>query len=417
MKYTLINCYSDNNKGDSGIILSTIELLKEFDDAANIVGVSTYNNSDPCFSKEHLFLKNYIDVLPSIFGELNIGIYKGFLAKNARLIYDTFRLIIILIIPAKFNSLIEYIFSKSELKTLKRIKESDYIISKGGSFICNEKGLRDKLGLIRFLFIFSVCFKFNKKVVILSQSIGPIYGNFSKRYVNYILSKCYWIVFREDLCLTKYPYIEYTNDRSTVLNDIAFHLRTANLNSTIDFKLEDFSVGFTIKEVDKELRLDYENMMIDGIKHCIDKFGAKIFLFPHVTIDNDVEVSFDIYRKLPDYYKTFVTVFNDDYNAKELKKMYSNMSLFVGTRLHSTIFAIGEHVPSICISYHGTKSEGIFSNYGLEKYAINNYVSIDLIKAIDDIIDNKERVKKILLDRNKLFRNNFLEIFKVIFAK
>ena len=52
MRYTLINCYSDNNKGDLGIILATIDLLKEHDSSADIVGISTYNYSDPNYHHE-----------------------------------------------------------------------------------------------------------------------------------------------------------------------------------------------------------------------------------------------------------------------------------------------------------------------------------------------------------------------------
>ncbi len=415
MKYTLINCYSDNNKGDSGIILSTIELLKEFENDAEIIGISTYNASDPCFITEHEFLKKYIKVLPSIFGELNIGNNKGFIAKNARFVFDSFRLLMILVIPFKLKPLIKFFFLESELSTLKHIENSDYIISKGGSFICNEKGLREKLGLIRFLFIFLVCFKFNKKVVILSQSIGPIYGNASRRYVNLILKKCHWIVFREELCISKYSYLEFNTERTSIINDIAFHLQTNQIVSPLKFQNDRINIGFTIKEVDLHLRKAYENMIIDGIKHCIDKLGANVFIFPHVTIDNDVDVSFDIYRKVPDYYKNSISVFSDDYNANELKKMYSNMNFFIGTRLHSTIFAIGENVPSIGITYHGTKSEGIFKNYGLGKYVINDYNSSDLLVAIDDLILNHSKIKTIISDGNIRFKSKFFEIFEVIF--
>ena len=47
MKYSLINCYSDYNKGDLGIILTTVRFLQEIDKDADITGISTYNYSDP----------------------------------------------------------------------------------------------------------------------------------------------------------------------------------------------------------------------------------------------------------------------------------------------------------------------------------------------------------------------------------
>jgi colanic acid/amylovoran biosynthesis protein len=155
--------------------------------------------------------------------------------------------------------------------------------------------------------------------------------------------------------------------------------------------------------------------MVEGIKHCIDKFDAKIHIFPHVTIDNDVEVSFVIYKKMPDNYKQKITVYNQDYSAVELKSIYSNMNIFIGTRLHSTIFAIGEGVPSICISYHGTKSEGIFENYGLSKYAMNEYSDKLLINAIDSLVNDNLKVREILNEKNNCYREELLTVFNKIF--
>ena len=153
-KYILINCYSDNNKGDSGIILSTVEMIKEFDNNAIIKGVSTYNFSDPAFQREHEYLKTFIEVLPSIFGELNIGKKKDVLSKYLRLVFDIFRLIIFLIIPnLKFG---KFLFSKEELETVVELESADHVISKGGSFICNEKNIRDKISLFRFMYFFSL---------------------------------------------------------------------------------------------------------------------------------------------------------------------------------------------------------------------------------------------------------------------
>ena len=84
MKYALINCYSDNNRGDLAIIIATIKLLKEHDQRADIAGVSTYNASDPLYSSEHKILNNYIPVLPSIYGVVNIGKSHSTLLKIVR---------------------------------------------------------------------------------------------------------------------------------------------------------------------------------------------------------------------------------------------------------------------------------------------------------------------------------------------
>ena len=76
---------------------------------------------------------------------------------------------------------------------------------------------------------------------------------------------------------------------------------------------------------------------------------------------------------LADKYKSNVTVFTDNYQSGELKYLYSHMDYFIATRLHSSIFAIGEGVPSLVIAYHGTKAQGIFHNIDLDEWVVNDY--------------------------------------------
>ncbi|NCP84871.1 MAG: hypothetical protein GW823_08240 [Bacteroidetes bacterium] len=418
MKYTLINCYSDNNKGDSGIILSTVELLKEFDSNADIVGVSTYNFSDNFFHTEHEFLKSKISVLPSIFGELNIGSKKGIIHKNIRFFYDSIRLFVFLAFPKSWKKIKTLIFSKEENETIKRLELSDYVISKGGSFICNENDIREKIALVRFIYIFILAFKLDCKVVILCQSIGPVYGKLSIKIINYLIAKCEIVVLREKVCIDEYPYLNLKASNVVVTNDIAFYLDTKNVApNLIPIDNEAVNVGFTIKGVSKKSSKAYLTMMVDGIKHCVDKYGAIVHIFPHVTIDNDVEVSYQVHKMLDDKYKSKVFLYNEDYNAPELKSIYSSMNYFVGTRLHSTIFAMGEFVPSICISYHGTKSAGIFANYGLERYSLTEYSSENLIQKLDDLVINKDEIVSIIKQKHIFFKNEHLNLFKRIFRR
>ena len=417
MKYTLIHCYSDYNKGDLGIILTTVDMLKENDASADIEGVSTYNFSDPSYHTQHNILKKTIKVLPSIFGELNIFKYKTPLAKSIRLIFDICRLLVFLIFPIKFRKLRRVLFSKVEQATIDRIELSDYIISKGGSFLCNEKDLRSKFLLTRYLFIFFLSFKLRKKVIILCQSLGPVYGEISRIMLNYVLSKCFKIVLRESQCINQYRYLKIMDSKLLILNDIAFYLNTKNVN-LIDLNIDKsrFNIGITIKHVDKNKAAEYRHMMIEAIKHCIDVYNTVIYIFPHVTIDDDIDNSFEIFNSINDKYKSRITIFNGNYTSAELKVLYSLMNIFIGTRLHSTIFAMGEMVPSICISYHGTKALGIFSNYGLGEYVILEYSSNLLINKIDALIANQNDIRNTLQKMHDLYKVKFESAFKDTFV-
>lgn len=391
MKYTLINCYTDNNKGDLGIIQSTIQFLKKNDNNAQIVGISTYNYDDPLYKTDHIILSEEIKVLPAIFGELNCGENKSFVAKIVCLFLDSLRMLIYLFIPNNF------IFNEHERETLECLKDSDYIISKGGSFLCSEDSLRTKVAFVRFIYIFLLSLRLKRaKIIILCQSLGPIYGFFYRKILNFILQKCYRIVLREDLCLAQYPYIKVPKENTFVLNDIAFFLKSEQCSLNLH---EGRKVGITIKSVSPLLQEKYNKMMKLAIEYLITEKKAFLYVFPHVTIDDDLEAGFKVYRMVKDIYKDKIVLLTGNYTSKELKWLYGNMDFMISTRLHSAIFAIGEGVPAINIAYHGTKSQGIYMNMELDDLLITKYDENDLINTID-ILDKNIDCYKEKINRN-----------------
>ena len=415
MKYTLINCYADNNKGDLGIILSTIDWIKAIDAFADIQAVSTFNYSDPNFRSQHEFLRNALKVLPAVFGELNLGEAKGRLSKGVRFIIDSIRLFAYCLIPDALARLSDLLFSRAEKDTLKRIRDSDHIVSKGGSFLCNERNARSKIALIRFLFIFLVCFRHKKKVTILCQSLGPVYGAASRGILNYVLRKCENIVLREDVCIKSYTYLS-VGSNPIRLNDIAFFLDCRGVElPEVEISSGCLKIGVTIKHVDKQKSAQYLEMMASGLAYCVKEYGAHIYVFPHVTIENDISNAYNVLEAIADRHKHKITVFSDNYTPQQLKKLYSQMDVFIGTRLHSTIFAIGELVPSVCISYHGTKSIGIFSNFHLEEYVVTEYSPGALRERIDKVILNRRHLRDAIRACLEVERDKFSVTMSALF--
>ncbi len=417
MKYTLINCYADHNKGDLGIILATIGLVTTADPSADIVAVSTFNKSDPLFDTEHRLLGQEVEVLPAVFGELNIHKHKTFLAKIVRLIFDLFRLVIYCSMPLKISAITRLMFSRYELLSIDRIISSDRVISKGGSFLCNEHNLRSKIAMMRFLFIFFICIKHSKDIIILGQSIGPVYGRLSRRLLNFVLSRCKHIVLREDDCLSSYPYLSLPTGKTTTINDIAFFLDSSKCSHlSIPSQEGRLQIGVTMKYVDHTLNEDYIRMMKAATEYCISKHNATIHVFPHVTFEDDIGNAFNVIKAIDDEYKQHIRLYSGDYAPRELKKLYSEMDFFIGTRLHSTIFAMSELVPSICIAYHGTKSLGIFSNFGLKEYVITDYSSVGLFEMIDSLVINRTEISTKIQHRLDIDREAYLTFFSKLMS-
>lgn len=393
MKYTLINCYSDNNRGDLAIILATLKLIREHDPDASITGISTYNATDPCYASEHHLLSQQMPVFPALFGVVNVGSSRSLPLKLLRFALDTLRLVLTLAAPRGLQKLVHKLFySKREQESIRQIEQADYIVSKGGSFICSDPDLRSRIALVRLLYIFLLCIKLGKPPVILCQSIGPYYGPFTRRLTNYVLRHSASVVLREDICTERYPYIELPKVNS-VATDIAFFADALPAPGDVPFVTDRLRVGMTIKHVAPAQAAQYRTMFIDAIEHCVNVHGAHVYIFPHVTIEDDIGNAFDIYKGLSDKTKLSVTIFSREYHALQLKAIYREMDVFVGTRLHSTIFALSENVPAVCVTYHGTKALGVFNTLGLRDFVVTDYDSRAICDKIDRLVANRRAIK------------------------
>ena len=92
------------------------------------------------------------------------------------------------------------------------------------------------------------------------------------------------------------------------------------------------------------------------------------------------------------------------------------MDYFVGTRMHSNIFATSMAVPTTAIAYE-KKTNGIMETVGLQNYVveINDITAEDLYNKVEDMIVNKKKIKKQLSCSIKDIRKEILEkIEKVV---
>ena len=92
------------------------------------------------------------------------------------------------------------------------------------------------------------------------------------------------------------------------------------------------------------------------------------------------------------------------------------MDYFVGTRMHSNIFATSMAVPTTAIAYE-KKTNGIMETVGLQNYVveIKDITAEDLYNKVEDMIVNKKKIKKQLSCSIKDIRKEILEkIEKVV---
>ncbi len=435
MNFVLTHCYTDNNKGDVAIILATIQLIQDLDKNADITLLSTYGINDPRFTSDHNTIKQFANrISPSFFPEpiFILGI-KSNVSRFLNFIAGAFKSLVLLL--TKNKSLLTLLFKKEEIDSINLFLNSDIIIAKGGSYLYSENtSFRQSLSLIRMLYPFALAIRYNKKIVIFSQSLGPVEGSFNQWLFKKILSKVHSIYLRESLCIDNYPYVKSVCSSSMcyIIPDSAFYLKnTGSEKAEIKICDSQFNVGYTIVDHDfkyinsleerKKLINNYKESIINSIKYLIDKKDAIIHIFPQVKADvtsvsnitkSEMRLEKEIVKSFEgSKYFNNIKFYTDNWSPTELRNLYKKMNTLIGTRLHSVILSLSAGTPAINISYHGTKSRGILKQItGFEKYVIdiNLINSISLIDLINEILMNESTLRIKLKDNITEIENDLL---------
>lgn len=404
MKITITNAYTWYNKGDAGILLGIVNLLKEiYGDEIEINVLSfTPNEDKKRYCKDNTIKNVYSNIL-------NPFPYKHtFLGKNIAIL----KLIIKML---KIYMLSKFSIKKllKEQKEFEILNDSDLIVVCGGGFLGGKK-----YDSLMHLFQIYINTLFNKPVIVMGTSIEPMKKGIIKNYTEKVLKRVDYIYARE---IITYKYLEtfLPNDKFELIPDMAFMLEDLNKDNTKIQELKQryqYVCGITVRKwnfpncANSKERMDN---YINAIAKTIDYFYKEvntIFVFvPQVIVKNgnDTDVAYKVKEKLLN--KESLIIIEDDISPIEIKALISNFDIFIGTRMHSNIFATTMHVPTVAIAYE-KKTNGIMKTVNLDEYVLNidTLDAQELIAKIEKSIKNKEEIKKMLENRIPEIRTDII---------
>lgn len=385
----LLHCYSDRNAGDLAITLSTIALLREIEPSCHVEAVSVFEADDPWFRTDHEVLRRRVDALhPAIAGRLQAGDRKQwFLAWRT---ITSLPKLALLLLPLPWW-LHRALLSADQQHTYDAIMSADLLISKGGSFLCSGRSWREVLRLLRLFVPLLLPARRGRRVVLWGQSIGPIEGRSIVTVANYVLAKMTRIILRESRCMTAYPYIRYPSSRTLVGHDLAFSMPVLQTEET-----PRVTIGLTVTTVNRSSprQNEYLESVATTLESLLNDYPYDIEIVPHVTIGTDHVVADQLIQRLPKHLRPRVHRLASPMGIDDLGRVYARQRLLIGTRLHSTIFALNQGTPAVSISYHGTKTEGVFDGIGLRRWVLsgNGLKGHDLIaKVTEALADERYR--------------------------
>ena len=294
--------------------------------------------------------------------------------------------------PSIYNTkqLIKNIIKFKDYKVAHKIfKNADYIldIGQGDSF-------SDIYGKARFYWIFSqykLSQKFHIPLCILPQTIGPFKDKTIKEQATKGIQKASLVMTRDR---QSYDYVKelLPNKEVSEFIDVAFfmpykkkHFDSQLIHVGLNISSLLWNGGYT-RNNQFNLKADYQELIHKLIKYFLSLQNVKLHLIPHVVtgernIENDYEISFEIYEK---YNHPNLILSEFFLGPIEAKNYIAGMDFFMGARMHSTIAAFSSGVPVVPMAY-SRKFNGLFADtlsysYLADMKKDNNTIILQLIK-------------------------------------
>lgn len=265
---------------------------------------------------------------------------------------------------------------------LRAYLEADLIVSKPGGFLYSSgRGV----ALLISLYTLALGWLAGKPVYLLPQSIGPFARRWERWLTGLVLNRLHTVIVREPISLSQLERCGVRVAGSHLLPDMAFAFRGAPeavaQQWLYDHGLEPDSgsplLGMTVIDYGAQNRrfsgqARYEAACAEAVRFFVKQIGGRAVIFPQVwgpsPSQDDRVPARRIAQQLVDLGQASIVV-EDPLPPDLLKAVYGKMDVFVGTRMHSNIFALSQGVPAIAIGYQH-KTQGIFQMLGLEQWSI-----------------------------------------------
>lgn len=293
--------------------------------------------------------------------------------------------------------------------------DADLVVSSAGNFLYTS-GRFGFPFLIAFYTMF-YAWLIGKPLYSMPQTIGPLTRNWEKALTRWIVLKMELLFVREAVSVQELKKINGWGENCFLVPDLAFGFPSADKQEAemllVNHGIVENSgvplLGVTLINWEAQNLLfknqaEYETAVCDVIRHFITHYNGDVVLFSQVLgpsfAEDDRIPARRIYGRLEDLHY-HLKLMDEEVSPGNLKAAYGLMDVFMGTRLHSNIFALSEHIPVIAIQYQ-YKTRGIMQELGLGNWVVDieSINSKDLVDLFDKLwhekIDLRSYLKNIM---------------------
>ncbi|MCB0126053.1 MAG: polysaccharide pyruvyl transferase family protein [Caldilineaceae bacterium] len=267
---------------------------------------------------------------------------------------------------------------------LQAYAHADMVVSCPGGYLYST----GKLGLWFLVTLLTLAYPIwlGKPVYLLPQTIGPLQYGWERWLLRRLLPQIRQIYVRDDYSRTLLETLGIHHPQLHVTPDLAFGYqaddRAVGVNLLrqlgIDLDNDQPLLGVTLinwagMERSFQGQEAYEAAVASAIRAFVTAHGGRAVLFAQVRgpalAEDDRVPARRVQQHLSDLDDRIVVV-EAEVTTAQLQAAYSYMTLFMGSRLHSNIFALSAGVPVIAIAYL-PKTRGVMRTLGLEQWVVD----------------------------------------------
>jgi colanic acid/amylovoran biosynthesis protein len=286
---------------------------------------------------------------------------------------------------------------------------ADLVASAPGNFLYSS----GKFGLSFLAAIYSMAYALwaGKPLYLLPQSVGPLQRNWERWLIRGILNRARLVLVREEASMEQLRQAKVANPRIFLQPDMAFAFTGAPTEDTaqwlhtcgIEIDRDRPLLGITAinwgaQTGQNAIQAQYESSLVEAVRYFVEQTGGKVIFFPQVAgVTASADDRLPARRVIASLQQpnNHVLLIDQPPSPAILKTAYGLMDLFIGTRMHSNIFALSGGVPVLAIAYRH-KTQGIMHMLGLDEWTLNIQDSRDrvLVEKLAALWQQRELVRQ-----------------------
>jgi len=242
--------------------------------------------------------------------------------------------------------------------------------------------------------------RYKKPLIILPQSLGPLKRWWERFLIKRAFGKAKIVFLRDEASLKLAKDIGLPKEIINYSPDLALELIPEEEHKAVEvlknagFDFDKSSVGLTLiskmnRSFDSLEMQNYYNVVQESLVQFSQNHDLQVVFFNQVcgptSVENDGIVTEKMAKELIGHGVNVIHI-NTQLSPQMLKACYGQMDVFIATRLHSGIFALGMAVPTVLIGYL-TKTKGVAKSLNLEEDFIDipNLTQEKLLEKLETI--------------------------------